>query len=421
MAGTEQPQEFPPALSQSLLDLDKLYEQLKVLEIKHQNLHPFLTIAISYLHCLYQCYQKNNPKHLDDVKPFFEKALLAIQGGIFKDTGENAYITLREQGLAEYLPEIYNPSLVLDQMHMLLNSFTKGEEFQNTTGTLGWLFSSLSAEGSSWLPRASILRRIPDQLLPLVEKWHEQLGKKQASTYQSDMMYKLMLAYRCMPEIRASFMAKFSNYTIECKKRIDDLVQECQKLDASVKAEKARLNAEVEQQKARLNAEFSVAQKALTETVAALKDQLHQCIQAINTQSSLEQQLHPEATLQEVTEHVCQLLINQQQDRLQLLNAIKTLVEKKMPTSLSSQSTNEEVLVVLQRALAPEDTTSASGIRRTALDARAPAFTPLQSIVVAPNMQADTSPTTVPWQPPSTHAGSSYPPDFALRLAKQFK
>ncbi len=217
-AADQQPHTEPTTIpAQSLEDLDRWYNGLAQLKPNAETLDQFLKTAISYLQCLYRCYQDNSPQNLDKVKPFFEKVLLAIDGGIFKDTGANAYETLRQGELRDYLPEIYNNRLVLDQLHMLLDAFTKGSELQDSATS--WLLRKTiglvtRAEGSTWLPRASILKRIPDELLPIVNTWHHQLGLHQEAT----ATYRAMLAYRCMPEIRANFQRQFSDLKAEYDK-----------------------------------------------------------------------------------------------------------------------------------------------------------------------------------------------------------
>ncbi len=357
MAATDQQPhpELATIPAQSLADLERWYNELLKLKPQAEALDQFLETAISYLQCLYRCYQDNAPKNLDKVKPFFEKVLLAIDGGIFKDTGANAYARLRQGELQDYLPEIYNSRLVLDQLHMLLNEFAKGPELQDSTTswflrkTLGFV---TRAEGSTWLPRTSILKRIPDEVLPIVNAWHDTLGLHQEAT----ATYQAMLAYRCMPEIRANFERQFSDLKASYTHAIEDLTVQVKALETANKAESERVKQE-----------FNVAKKTLEQASKALETQLRACIHSINQQSPSDQQLPQDATMQDVTQHMSTLLARRQEmlqtaieQHSQLIMGVQAILRQRAPTfTMSDQPSNEEVLAALQSHLTSDAIASA--------------------------------------------------------------
>jgi hypothetical protein len=363
------------ATSSSLTDLDQLYSQLKQLTPTTETLDLFLETAISYLHCLYRCYQNNAPQNLEKVKPFFEQVLLAINGGIFQDTGPHAYAAIRQGELRDYLPEQYNPRLVLDQLHMLLHEFTSGSELQDTT--LSWMLrntlgSITRAEGSSWLPRASILKRLPDQFLPIVDTWHAQIGLHQ----ERAAVYHTMLAYRCMPQIRVLFEEQLTELKRKYDEQINTLEQEVKRLETASTKEQTRSQQE-----------FSIAQDALFKAADSLKVQLQECIQALNRNSPADKQLGQEATLQEATKHALELMTESlraeqaaRTERAQLISGIQTLLQQRTPSvKLNEQSSNTDILATLQSHLSStQDVTSEDESPQTALDSAPPSLTPLQ-------------------------------------------
>lgn len=349
MSATEQPHpEASAAPSMSLTDLDKWYEALIKLKPAPETLDQFLETAISYLQCLYHCYQSNAPQNLEKVKPFFEQVLLDIDGGIFKDTGAHAYENLlRTAELSDYLPDTYSNRLVLDQLHMLLHAFANGAELQDSTtswllrNTLGLL---TRAEGSTWLPRTSILKRIPDQLLPILDGWHAVLGLQQEAT----ATYNAMLTYRSLPEIRANFERQFAELQRKYDKNLADLSEQLQQLDRAHKAEAERVEKEL-----------SIKKKALEQASRALETQLQACITSMNQHTDADHKLRSDATLSDVTQLVSLILTQHQQtaetamsERNHLLMGMIALLSEQRPDLiLSERPTNAEALAALQSHL----------------------------------------------------------------------